>query len=55
LLVFAFGPGVWWTFLALPLVAWARLHRKKHTPTQLLAGALLGVSVTAGVLTLLGL
>ena len=55
LLVFAFGPGVWWTFLALPLVAWARLHRKKHTPTQLLAGALLGMGVTAGVLMLLGL
>jgi hypothetical protein len=55
LLVVLFGPSAWWTFLALPLVAWARLHRKKHTPAQLLAGALLGAGVTAAVLRLVGL
>ena len=55
LLVFVFGPGAWWTFLALPLVAWARLHRKKHTPAQLVAGALVGAGVTAGILLLLGI
>ena len=55
LLVFVFGPDAWWTFLALPLVAWARLHRKKHTPAQLLAGALMGSGVTALVLLLVGI
>ena len=54
LLVYVFGPGAWWTFLSLPLVAWARLHRKKHTPAQLLAGAVLGAAITAGVLWLTG-
>ena len=43
-----------WTFLALSLVAWARLHRKKHTPAQLLAGAVLGAAITAGILLLIG-
>jgi len=54
LLVYVFGPGAWWTFLSLPLVAWARLHRKKHTPAQLLAGAVLGATITAGVLWMAG-
>ncbi len=52
LLVFIFGPGLWWTFLSLPLVAWARLQRKKHTPGQLLAGTVGGVLITALVLVL---
>jgi len=50
LLVYVFGVGAWWTFLSLPLVAWARTHRKKHTFAQLLAGAVLGAAITAGVL-----
>ena len=50
LLVYVFGPAAWWTFLSLPLVAWARLYRKKHTPAQLLAGAVGGAFVTALVL-----
>jgi hypothetical protein len=54
LLVYVFGPGAWWTFSSLPLVAWARLHRKKHTPAQLLAGAVLGATITAGVLWMAG-
>lgn len=54
LLVAVFGPGAWWTFLSLPLVAWARLYRKKHTPAQLLAGALGGLLITALVLRLGG-
>ncbi len=52
LLVNVFGPGAWWTFLSLPLVAWARLHRRKHTPAQLVAGALGGLVITALVLRL---
>ena len=50
LLIFVFGPVAWWTLLSWPLVAWARLRRKKHTPAQLVAGALLGALITAAVL-----
>ena len=51
-LMFAFGWKVWWTFLSLPLVAWARLHRRKHTPGQLVAGAVGGILITTIVLDL---
>jgi membrane-associated phospholipid phosphatase len=54
LLVYVFGPSVWWLFLGLPLVAWARLYRRKHNPAQLIAGALGGILITALVLTLSG-
>ena len=50
LLLYVFGPSVWWVFLSLPLVAWARFYRKKHTPTQLLAGTFFGVIITATIL-----
>jgi len=50
-LVYAFGPGATLAFLSLPLVAWARLYRKKHTPAQLLAGAIGGILITAAVFT----
>lgn len=50
LLVYVFGLAAWWTFLSLPLVAWARLYRKKHTQAQLLAGAVGGAFITALVL-----
>ncbi|MFQ5341847.1 MAG: hypothetical protein ACE5F6_09920 [Anaerolineae bacterium] len=53
-LVYVFGPGAWWAFLSLPLVAWARLYRKKHTPAQLLAGAIGGILITAAVFTWAG-
>jgi hypothetical protein len=45
-LVFVFGWTALWAFLSLPLVAWARLRRRKHTPAQLMAGALAGAFVT---------
>ena len=50
-LVYVFGLGAWWTYLSLPLVAWARLYRRKHTPAQLLAGAVGGILITAAVFT----
>ncbi len=53
-LVYVFGPAIWWAFLSLPLVAWARLYRKKHTPAQLLAGAVGGILITMLVLTGVG-
>ncbi len=45
-LVFVFGTSALWAFLSLLLVAWARLHRRKHNIPQLIAGALAGVLVT---------
>ncbi len=54
LLVYVFGPLAGWSFLSLPLVAWARLQRKKHTPAQLLAGALGGALITTVVLAVAG-
>ena len=53
-LVFVFGAPAWLAFLSLPLVAWARLQRRKHTPAQLFAGALAGVLVTVLVFGWLG-
>jgi len=50
-LVYVFGLGALWAFLCMPLVAWARLYRKKHTPAQLLAGAIGGILITAAVFT----
>lgn len=53
-LVYTFGPAAWWTFLSLPLVAWARHYRKKHTIAQLVAGALGGILITSLILFLFG-
>lgn len=55
LLMTVFGTNVWWVWLSLPVVAWARLHRKKHTLAQLWAGAVLGAGITAAVLWLAGI
>ncbi len=53
-LVFVFGVPALWAFLSLFLVAWARLKRRKHIPTQLAAGALAGISITLVVFGWLG-
>ena len=53
-LVFVFGPPALLAFLSLPLVAWARWHRRKHDIPQLVAGALVGALVTALVFDWLG-
>jgi hypothetical protein len=45
-LLFVFGLPSSWALLSLPLVAWARLHRRKHTIAQLVAGAMVGALVT---------
>lgn len=41
------GSSLWPFLLALPLVGWARLRLKAHTPAQVAAGFLLGGSATA--------
>jgi hypothetical protein len=53
-LVFVFGMPLLWAFLSLPLVAWARLHRRKHNIPQLIAGALAGALVTVLVFGWIG-
>ncbi len=53
-LVFVFGAPALVAFGSLPLVAWARWQRRKHTPAQLAAGALAGVLITALVFGWLG-
>jgi hypothetical protein len=53
-LVFVFGDLAFLAFLSLPLIAWARLERRKHTPAQLGAGALAGILVTILVFGLIG-
>jgi len=46
-LVFVFGAPALIAFFSLPLVAWARWHRRKHTLAQLTAGAFAGMLITA--------
>jgi hypothetical protein len=53
-LVFVFGAPALIAFLSLPLVAWARWQRRKHTVAQLAAGALGGILITALVFGWLG-
>lgn len=36
-----------WLFLLVPLIAWARVYRKRHTPLQTVVGAVLAVGNTA--------
>lgn len=53
-LVFVFGLPALFAFISLPLVAWARLRRRKHNLAQLMAGAVVGALVTALVFGWLG-
>lgn len=53
-LVFVFGAPALVAFFSLPLVAWARWHRRKHTIAQLVAGAFVGALITALVFGWLG-
>ncbi len=51
-LTWMFGPVWALTFLALPLIGWARVYRKRHTWVQVVAGGIVGTSVTLIVLAL---
>lgn len=53
-LVFVFGLPALFAFISLPLVAWARLYRRKHDLAQLIAGAVVGALITALVFGWLG-
>jgi len=49
-LTWLFGPAWALTFLAVPLVGWARVHRRRHTWAQVVAGTVVGAAVTTAVL-----
>jgi membrane-associated phospholipid phosphatase len=48
--------GGWWalSWLAVPVVGWARLRLAAHTFAQVVVGCLLGAGVTGGVLLIVG-
>ena len=48
--LFLIGPLAAAGLLAVLLVAWSRVHLRRHTPAQALAGAMLGAVVTWGTL-----
>jgi len=49
-----YGWQYWWLMLVIPVVAWARIHDKHHTPLQVLAGAVLGGGIAYVGLVLVG-
>ncbi len=49
-----FGAKYWPLFFLWVPLAWARVHRKKHTPEQVLFGAVIAICVTATVLHFFG-
>ena len=49
-LVILVNPHFGWLFLLVPLIAWARVYRKRHTLLQTVVGAVLAVSNTVIVL-----
>ena len=53
----AFLPALGWaalalSFLAVPLVGWARVHWRRHSWTQAIVGGVVGAAVTLAVLSL---
>jgi hypothetical protein len=54
-LIIVYGKTAAWTVIFIPLIAWARLEMRLHTPAQVSAGALLSVAVVTIVFGLFGL
>jgi membrane-associated phospholipid phosphatase len=44
------NPQFGWLFLLIPLIAWARVYRKRHTLLQTVVGAVLAVGNTVFIL-----
>ena len=42
-LVFLVNSNLVWLFLVVPLIAWARVYRERHTPLQTVVGSLLAI------------
>jgi len=54
-LIIVYGKTAAWTVIFIPLIAWARLEMRLHTPAQVFVGALLSVAVVTIVFGLFGL
>jgi len=54
-LIIVYGKTAAWTVIFIPLIAWARLEMRLHTPAQVFVGALLSVAVVTVVFGLFGL
>lgn len=54
IIVTLFGSSFWPLFLFWLPLSWSRVHRKKHTPDQVLFGAIIAILVTAIVLRFFG-
>lgn len=48
-LIIAYGAAAAWTVLLIPLVTWARITLKQHTPLQAGLGAILAAGIVTGV------
>jgi membrane-associated phospholipid phosphatase len=48
-LIMVYGVQMVWTVVLVPLVAWARLQLKQHSPAQVMTGGLLAVVIVVGV------
>ena len=53
-LVIVYGSVAAWTVLLVPMVAWARIEMKRHTPTQVLTGAVLACFIVAMIFGIYG-
>lgn len=52
--VILFGAGFWWLYLMLIPLAWSRIHRRRHTIWQAVAGSLIAFVLTAAVFWVFG-
>jgi hypothetical protein len=53
ILVIEFGPALWVAAPVVAAVAWARVALRDHTPAQVTAGAMVGFTIAATVMSLL--
>ena len=54
-LIYLFGGYSFLLVLLIPLVAWARVVEKKHTPKETIVGAICGVGLTVAAITIVQL
>lgn len=54
-LIIVYDTAAAWTIIFIPLIAWARLEMRLHTPAQVFAGGLLAASVVIAVFGSFGL
>ena len=55
LLIIVYNPVGAWTLVLVPLVAWARIEMKLHSPAQVTSGALLAAAIALIVFWCFGL